>query len=139
MIHKVSLVTRRISVERIIKQVQQRSAGAVILFLGIVRDRNLGRSVSKIDYSMHPKMARAQLLKIVRHAIRKYKLIRVCVSHRVGVLKLGEVSVAIAVSSVHRKQAFDGARFIIERLKEDVPIWKKEFFKGGSAWIGAQT
>ena len=110
--------------------------GAVALFLGIVRNSNDGRPVSGMEYEGYGDMAREQLAAIVREAAGRASSDRVAVVHRLGELDVGEVSVAIAVSSPHRAEAFDAARYVIEEIKMRLPIWKRERYLDGEAeWL----
>ena len=110
--------------------------GAVALFLGIVRNSNDGRPVSGMEYEGYGDMAREQLAAIVREAAGRANSDRVAVVHRLGELEVGEVSVAIAVSSPHRAEAFDAARYVIEEIKTRLPIWKRERYLDGEAeWL----
>ena len=84
-------------------------------------------------------MALSEMRKLAIEAGRRYAIVRIAIQHRVGVVEIGETSVAIAVSAAHRAEAFDACRFAIDRLKEIVPIWKKEHFEGGEIWVGCQT
>lgn len=114
------------------------AAGAVATFLGITRARNAGRRVLRLEYEAYPEMAVAEMEKIGAEARRRWSVERIAIVHRVGVVPIGEASVAIAVSAAHRQAAFSACHFAIDRLKEVVPIWKKEHFEGGMVWIGAQ-
>ena len=110
--------------------------GAVALFLGIVRNSNDGRPVSGMEYEGYGDMAREQLAAIVREAAGRANSDRVAVVHRLGELEVGEVSVAIAVSSPHRAEAFDAARYVIEEIKTRLPIWKRERYLDREAeWL----
>ena len=109
--------------------------GAVALFLGTVRDHNAGRRVRYLEYHAYEPMAQAELERIEADATQRFAVSCVGVIHRLGQLEIGECSVAVVVSSPHRAQAFDACRFVIDTLKQSVPIWKKEFFEGGKVWI----
>lgn len=110
--------------------------GGVVLFLGTVREQSGGRAVASLDYQAYPSMAEKQLARIVEEARQQWPIARLAVVHRTGHLEIGEVSVAVAVSCPHRAQAFDACRFLIDRLKEVVPIWKREnWADGGSIWV----
>ena len=102
--------------------------GAVALFVGVVRAHNEGRPVSGMDYHGYEAMARDQLQAIAQEAGRTAGVERIAASHRLGSLAVGEVSVAIAVSSPHRGPAFEAARFVIEEIKKRLPVWKKEHY-----------
>jgi molybdopterin synthase catalytic subunit len=84
-------------------------------------------------------MALSEIRRLAREAGERWQIVRIALSHRVGLVDIGETSVAIAVSAAHRGEAFEACRFAIDRLKEVVPIWKKEYFEGGEVWIGCQT
>jgi molybdopterin synthase catalytic subunit len=110
--------------------------GAVVLFLGTVRDTNDGRSVTGIEYSAYRSMAERELAAIVAEASRDFGTPDVVVEHRVGRLEIGEVSVAIAVAHPHRGAAYDASRHVIEQIKRRVPIWKRELYADGTReWV----
>jgi molybdopterin synthase catalytic subunit len=110
--------------------------GAGILFLGTVRNHNEGREVGHLDYQAYPPMAEATLREIVAEARAKWQTGEMSVIHRYGRLEIGEVSVAIAVASPHRGDAYAASRYIIEELKKRVPIWKREgYLTGEREWL----
>jgi molybdopterin synthase catalytic subunit len=112
--------------------------GATLLFLGTVRDVNDGRPVTGIEYSAYRSMAEREMAAIVAEACERFGTRDVVVEHRLGVLGLGEASVAIAVAHERRAQAYETSRFIIEELKKRVPIWKLEHYVDGTReWVGA--
>ncbi len=115
------------------------AAGAIATFLGITRDRNDGRRVIRLEYEAYAEMAIAEMRKIGAEAQRRWPIEKIAIVHRVGVVPIGAASVVIAVSAAHRRPAFEACHFAIDRLKEVVPIWKKEHFEGGEVWIGSQT
>jgi molybdopterin synthase catalytic subunit len=115
------------------------AAGATVTFVGVTRRENAGRKVIRLEYEAYEPMALREMRKIAEEAGRRFAVSRVAISHRIGVVEIGQASVAIAVSAPHRGAAFDACRFAIDRLKEIVPIWKKEHFEGGEVWIGCQT
>ncbi|MDX2170866.1 MAG: molybdopterin converting factor subunit 1 [Deltaproteobacteria bacterium] len=115
------------------------ATGATCTFIGTTRDHNDGRQVTTLEYEAYPEMALAEMRKIGDEARRRWPVAKVAIVHRIGVVPIGEASVVIAVSSAHRVAAFDACHFAIDRLKEVVPIWKKEHFDGGEVWIGSQT
>lgn len=124
-----------IGVEELIRSVQDHSHGALAVFLGTVRDHNIGRKVRYLEYEAYPDMATLEMEKIVAQARERFGVERLAIVHRTGRLELGEASVAVVAASAHRGDAMDACRFAIDRLKETVPIWKKEYFEGGEAWI----
>ena len=104
----------------------------------MTRDHNDGRAVTQLEYEAFPEMALAEMRKIGDEARRRWPVTAIAIVHRIGVVPIGEASVVIAVSSAHRAAAFEACHFAIDRLKEVVPIWKKEHFQGGEVWIGSQ-
>ena len=109
--------------------------GALCLFVGVVRDHHDGRSVSRLEYEAYEEMALAELQKLEQEVRRRWRLGDLRIVHRLGPLEVGEASVAVAVASAHRAEAFEACRYAIDTLKRTVPIWKKEFYADGSAWI----
>lgn len=110
--------------------------GAVLLFLGTVRDHAEGRAVGGLDYEAYLPMARSVLEELAREAADRLGTDRVAVQHRVGSLDVGEVSVAVAVSSPHRGEAFDAARTLMDDLKRRLPVWKREgYVDGAREWV----
>ena len=109
--------------------------GAVCLFVGVVRNENQGRAVLRLEYEAYEEMALPLLEEIAAETGRLYPVTDVRLVHRLGRLEIGEASVAVAVSSPHRAEAFAACRFAIDTLKTRVPIWKKELYADGSAWL----
>jgi molybdopterin synthase catalytic subunit len=128
-----------IVLDELLADVADPKAGAVVVFIGMTRDNNEGRNVERLEYEAYAGMAEREIEKITRDARERWAIARIAVAHRTGVVPIGMASVVIAVSSAHRGAAFEAARFTIDRLKEVVPIWKKEFFTGGAVWIGDQA
>lgn len=114
-------------------------AGAIVTFAGTTRADNAGRRVIRLKYEAYEPMALSEMRRLARQAGERWRIVRIAIAHRIGLVNIGETSVAIAVSSAHRAEAFEACRFAIDRLKEIVPIWKKEYFEGGEVWIGCQT
>ena len=114
------------------ERVRSNDCGAVVLFMGTVREMTAGRQTVALDYEAYPEMAQQMLEQLIAEARVEWPVHAVAIEHRVGHLSLGEISVAIAVSSPHRAQAFEAGRFLIDRLKEIVPIWKKENWSDGT-------
>jgi molybdopterin synthase catalytic subunit len=113
--------------------------GAVLLFLGTVRETNDGRAVNGMRYDAYAEMAGRVLEQIAEEAAAVAGSDRIAVVHRTGELAIGEVSVAIAVSTPHRAQAFDAARYVIEQVKLRLPVWKQEHYVDGeAAWLGGE-
>ena len=110
-------------------------AGAVATFLGVVRDNSLGRKVRYLLYEAYPPMAIKEMAGIEREMREKWDLCQVAMTHRIGRLEIGEASIAIAVSAPHRGEAIQACHYAIDRLKQTVPVWKKEYWEGGEVWI----
>jgi molybdopterin synthase catalytic subunit len=113
-------------------------AGAVVTFIGTVRDHGRGQAVTHLEYEAYAPAAEAMLARIGEEIARRWETDHVAIAHRVGSLTVGEASVVISVASPHRDAAFDACRYAIERIKEIVPIWKKEHYAGGAVWIGSE-
>ncbi len=112
------------------------SDGGVCVFLGVVRDNHAGRETRSIEYQAYGSMAESEMGKIARAVEREWPDARVAIRHRVGLLAVGEASVAVVASAPHRAEAFAACRAAIDRIKETVPIWKKEFHPDGSSeWV----
>ena len=130
------ITTERIDPEAVRSLVEHDGAGAIVLFHGVVRNRALsGRQVTHLDYEVYPEMAEEKMSEIGREIKERYDVKQVAIVHRVGRLALGEASVVIAVSSARRRSAFEASEYAIERLKETVPIWKKEIGPDGQSWV----
>lgn len=112
--------------------------GALCLFVGVVRDHNAGRRVLYLEYEAYEEMALPLMQAIADEAARRWPVTHVRLVHRLGRLEIGEASVAVAVTSPHRTEAFAACRFAIDALKARVPIWKKEFYADGAAWLDGQ-
>jgi len=123
---------------RLLAAVADPAAGASVLFVGTTRNENAGRRVTRLEYEAFSTMAVREMRQLARQARRRWPLRRVAMVHRTGLVPVGEASVGIAVSAGHRAEAFQACHWLIDRLKEIVPIWKKEHYRGGTVWIGAQ-
>lgn len=132
----VAIVTAPIDVGSLMARAQAPGVGAVSLFLGTVRDLNDGRKVSGMEYEAYAPMAVSELRAIAEEVCARSDGLRLVVEHRVGTLEIGDASVAIVAAHAHRAQAIDGARDVIEALKQRVPIWKREHYLSGEReWI----
>jgi molybdopterin synthase catalytic subunit len=118
--------------------VSKDSNGAVITFLGTTRDFSEGRDVLYLEYEAYQPMAENMLHQIAEEVRERWGIEDIAIAHRVGKLEIGEISLVVAMSSPHRKEAFEASQYAMDRIKTIVPIWKKEVFKGGEAWIGGQ-
>ena len=120
----------------LVAQVTGPQCGAVILFLGTVRDHSEGKvGVTHLEYEAYDDVVESKIAEIVGEARAKWDLESVAVVHRVGSLEVGDISVAVAVGSGHREEAFVAGRYVIDELKSRVPIWKKEHWPGGAEWV----
>ncbi len=135
----IRIVRNRVDVAALEAAVADPAAGAICTFVGATRENNAGRKVLRLEYEAYEAMALSEIRKLADEAGRRWEITRIAITHRIGVVEIGETSVAIAVSAPHRAEAFEACRFAIDRLKEIVPIWKKEHFAGGEVWIGCQT
>ena len=133
------IVSHPIDAATVTAAVADSGTGATVTFIGTTRDHNDGRRVTQLEYEAYPEMAIAEMRRIGATAQQRWPITRIAIVHRIGVVAIGEASVVIAVSAGHRRAAFDACHFAIDRLKEIVPIWKKEHFEGGEVWIGSQT
>ena len=132
----IQLTRDEIDYRQLTESVRSTSAGAVLVFLGTVRDLTDGRETVALDYEAYPDMAQAKMLELESRARRQWPVVDVAIVHRLGRLEPGEVSVALAVSAPHRDQAFAAGRFLIDTLKQIVPIWKKENWSDGTTdWV----
>jgi molybdopterin synthase catalytic subunit len=135
-----AIVREPIDPARVLALVGDEQDGASLLFLGVVRDHNDGRSVGGVNYDAYEEMAAQVLSEIVDEAARAAGTDRVAAVHRIGELRVGEVSVAIAVSSPHRAEAYDASRYVIEEIKKRLPVWKKERYSDGAEeWVEGRT
>jgi len=124
-----------IDLDAVLRAVEGDGEGAVVLFVGRVRNHSREREVTQLDYEAYRGMAESALAELAETALRDHGAQRVAVVHRVGRLKVGEAAVAVAVSSAHRPEAFETCRWLIDTLKEVVPIWKKERYSDGEEWV----
>ena len=133
---RASIVVSAIDPASLIDEVSSPQYGAISLFVGTVREVNEGRTVSAIEYSAYKSMASAELERILDEAVERFGISTLVVEHRIGLLGLGEVSVAIAAAHPHRAPALDSTRYVIEEIKKRVPIWKKEHYSDGTReWV----
>jgi len=131
----VALTREPIDVEGVRRSVAGRDAGAVVLFVGTVRDHESERAVEALEYEAYERVATERLRALAEEALGQWPGARIAVVHRLGRLALGEASVAVAVATAHRAEAFDCSRHLMERLKHSVPIWKRSFGPEGAVWV----
>ena len=136
----IEVTTDPLSERAVSEAVSDAGAGAIALFSGVVRDQTGGRRVKFLEYEAHTPMALAKMREIAALIRTRWPdVLRVAMIHRIGRLEIGESSVMIAVSSPHRRVAFEACHFAIDTLKETVPVWKKEYFEDGEVWVGLQS
>ena len=134
------ITPRPIDPQDALRRVASERDGAVLLFLGTVRDENDGRPVRGLRYDAYAEMAESVLREIVAEAGVRFGIERLHAVHRTGELALGDVSVAIAVASPHRGSAYDASRYVIEEIKQRLPVWKHEHYaEGDSRWLAGQV
>lgn len=136
MTNRASITRSAIDPAAVVSAVASPGHGATVLFVGTVRDLNDGREVEGLDYSAYEAMAHDELDRIVGEAHARHPGTAVVAIHRIGALALGDVAIAIAAAHAHRAEAFDAARYVIEEVKQRVPIWKREHYRDGSReWV----
>ena len=132
------IVKDPISIEEITNKVIRNEAGAVTTFIGTVREFTYGKRTLSLEYQAYEKMAVKMLEQIGHEINEKWDDAKVAITHRIGKLEITEIAVVIAVSTPHRKDAYEANEYAIERIKQIVPIWKKEIWEDGESWIGDQ-
>ncbi len=132
----IELTTNPINFTEVTESVRSHNAGAVVLFLGTVREFTGDAQTSSLEYEAYPAMAISAMKELDTEARQKWTLIDVSIIHRTGHLEPGEVAVAVAVSSAHRAEAFEAGQWLLDTLKQRVPIWKKELYSDGKTeWV----
>jgi molybdopterin synthase catalytic subunit len=132
----VALRSEALSLDEAVAHVKHAGAGAVCVFLGMVRDRDDGRAVSKLEYEAYPAMALAEMKRIAEELTAETPGVRLAVLHRTGSLGVGDAAVVCAASAPHRGEAYAACRGLIDRVKARVPIWKREHGPDGAWWVG---
>ena len=132
----IELTSAPIDTAAALRHVTSPAAGAVVLFLGTTRQFTRGRETASLDYECYPAMAERKLAELEAEARRRWSLVECVIVHRIGHVPLGEASVAIAVSTPHRQDTFEAGKWLIDTLKERVPIWKRERWADGTTeWV----
>lgn len=132
------IINKPIDVEEVRQKVLSRNAGAITLFIGIVREITNGKKTLHLEYQAYPAMAIKMFEQIAQEIQEQWPEAKVAITHRVGHLDIADIAVVIAVSSPHRKVAYMANEYAIDRIKQIVPIWKKEHWEDGTEWIGDQ-
>ncbi|GAA4083856.1 molybdenum cofactor biosynthesis protein MoaE [Mucilaginibacter panaciglaebae] len=133
----IQISAKALDVQQCIDRVMSPDCGGVDVFIGTVRKATKGKAVLRLEFEAYEKMAVSELNKIAQKALAKWPVQKLLIYHRTGVLQIGEIPVIIAVSAAHRDAAFEACRYIIDTLKQTVPIWKKEIFEDGEVWVAA--
>lgn len=136
MANRIELTDKPISPEEVTAKVMKDENGGVVTFLGTVRNSFEGKPVRYLEYEAYPEMALKKMEDLLAEIQVKWGVNDIAITHRLGHLEIGDIAVVIAVASPHRKEAFEACEYAIDRLKETVPIWKKEAFVGGERWVG---
>ncbi|MFJ7953734.1 molybdenum cofactor biosynthesis protein MoaE [Lysinibacillus sp. NPDC096418] len=132
------ILDQPIDVEEVRKKVIDRNAGAITVFIGTVREMTQGKKTLHLEYQAYPSMAIKMFEQISKEIQAQWPEVKVAITHRIGHLEISDIAVVIAVSSPHRKVAYAANEFAIDRIKQIVPIWKKEHWEDGTEWIGDQ-
>jgi molybdopterin synthase catalytic subunit len=137
--NRFEIATESLSVDDVVARLADPAIGAVGTFVGVVRGETGSRETEYLEYEAYPDMAEAKLRQIGEEIRERWPTVReVAIVHRIGRLEVGEIIVVIAVSSAHRKEVFDATHYAIDRLKQIVPIWKKEVWSDGQVWKSEQ-
>lgn len=123
------------SVDEVLRKIRNKYTGAIVSFVGVVREDDSGRKIKMLEMETYKGMAEKELSDLKDKAMKKFNLEDVTIIHRIGSLSPGDNIVLIAVASGHRKEAFAGAEFLIDELKKVVPLWKKEILEDGEVWV----
>ncbi|MEZ0119438.1 molybdenum cofactor biosynthesis protein MoaE [Heyndrickxia faecalis] len=132
------IVKEPVDVSKLIEAVADRNAGAIVTFIGTVREMTKGKKTLYLEYEAYEPMARKKLEQIGAEIRQQFPSAKTAIVHRIGRLGISDIAVAIAVSAPHRDEAYRANRYAIERIKEMVPIWKKEHWENGEMWVGNQ-
>jgi len=133
----IEITDQPIDKNKIISAAESLEAGALNVFIGTVRAKTANKKVIRLEYECYEPMAVSEIEKIFEEASQRWPILKVAISHRIGILQLGDEAVVLAVSTPHRKESFEACQFIIDTLKQTVPIWKKEVYEGGEEWVSA--
>jgi molybdopterin synthase catalytic subunit len=133
----IAISAEPINTQAVIEAVQADGAGAINVFIGTVRNQTQAKLVVQLDFEAYDSMAIKKMKEIAEEAAARWPIQKVAIVHRKGALQIGEAAVVIAVSTPHRKASFEACEYIIDTLKQVVPIWKKEKFEDGEVWVAA--
>jgi molybdopterin synthase catalytic subunit len=135
----IEISSQTIVISDVIDAATSDNAGAIDVFIGTVRNNSLAKNVVKLEYETYDAMAIKKMNELVLEAKTMWPIEKVAIVHRKGVLQIGDIAVAIAVSTPHRAESFAACQWIIDNLKKVVPIWKKEFYEDGAIWVAAHA
>lgn len=134
----IELTTNTLDPDKVTAKVRRDTNGAVVTFLGITRDNFEGKTVLTLEYEAFDEMALKKLEEVRQELMAEFGLEQVAISHRIGTVGIGEISLVVAIGSPHRKDAFAACQTAVDRIKEVVPIWKKEVYQDGSRWVACE-
>ena len=134
----IQVLNQTLSIDSCYAHVLNAKCGGVTLFVGTVRNHNKGKDVKYLDFETYKEMAIKEMTKIANECLTQFDAKKIAIHHREGHVGIKDIAVIIAVSTVHRKNAFLACEYAIDQLKERVPIWKKEFLEDGSYWVNAR-
>ena len=134
----IEITEQQLDSEKITNLVRRDSNGAVVTFLGNTRDNFEGKDVIRLEYEAYVKMAVKKLEEIRQEMMQEFGIEDIAIAHRIGVVDIGETSLVVAVASPHRTEAFQACHKVVDRVKEIVPIWKKEVYADGSRWVACE-
>jgi molybdopterin synthase catalytic subunit len=133
----IKITDETLNINECLREIEDPTVGGIDIFVGTVRNHTKGEKVLKLYFEAYQSMAKKEMKKIAEKACEKWPLNAALIHHRLGNLDIGEVPVIIAASSAHRDAAFEACRFMIDTLKETVPIWKKEYLENGEVWVAS--
>jgi len=132
---KIALSDSQLSIDEQYQFLRDAEVGGICLFIGTIRNKNLDKGVDRLEMEAYPPMAVKQIELLCDQAEQKWNIKKSVVVHRTGKLAIGDIAVIIGVASIHRPEAFEACRWLIDELKKEVPIWKNEFYEDGSSWL----
>ncbi|MDP6279379.1 MAG: molybdenum cofactor biosynthesis protein MoaE [Nitrospinota bacterium] len=129
------IVETPVDMDTLIGDVAEDDIGGVCTFIGLVRNHSRGQRVTHLEYHAYPEMSEKKMRQVIEEVSERFGVDRIAMEHRIGTLQIGEIAVGIAAASAHRDASFKACRYAIDRIKQIVPIWKKEFGEDGAVWV----
>jgi molybdopterin synthase catalytic subunit len=129
------IVETPVDMDTLIRDVAEDDIGGVCTFIGLVRNHSRGQRVTHLEYHAYPEMSEKKMRQVIEEISERFGVDRIAMEHRIGTLQIGEIAVGIAAASAHRDASFKACRYAIDRIKQIVPIWKKEFGEDGAVWV----